>query len=67
MINTNMKKQQQQTTGLIQRLSNNIQLLPIGVIVTEKFCFSKCVCLFDFYKFFLHGKQSLVKQTRGID
>ena len=38
------KKQQQQTTGLIQRLRNNIQLLSIGVIVSEKFCFSKCPC-----------------------
>ena len=44
MINTNINyitKKQQQTTGLIQRLSNYIQLLSIGVIVSEKFCFSK--------------------------
>ena len=30
------KKQQQQTTGLIQRLINNTNLLSIGVIVAEK-------------------------------
>ena len=40
-----IKKQYQQTTGLIQILNNNnIQLLLIGVIVSEKFCFRKCVC-----------------------
>ena len=54
MINTNIKKQQQQT-GLIQRLSNNIQLLSIGVIVSEKFCFKRC--LFVVCKFALHGQQ----------
>ena len=46
------KKLQQQTTGLIQRLSNNTQLLSIGLIVSEKFCFRKC--LFVVYKFALH-------------
>ena len=45
MINTNIKKQYQQTTGLIQRLNNNIQHLSIGVIVSEKFGCRKCVCL----------------------
>ena len=35
------KKQQQQTTGLIQILGNNIQLMSIGVIVSEKFFFQK--------------------------
>ena len=39
MINTNIQKQQQQTTGLTQRLNNNIQLLSIGVIVSVNFCF----------------------------
>ena len=34
-----------QTIGIIQRLNNNIQLLLIGAIVSEKFCFKKCVCL----------------------
>ena len=44
-FNTNVHKQQQQTPGLIQRLSDNIQLLSIGVIVSDKLCFSKCnVC-----------------------
>ena len=33
MINTNIEKQQQQTTGLNQRLNNNIQLLLIGDLV----------------------------------
>ena len=44
MINANIEKPYQQTTGLIQRLNENIQLLSIGVIVSEKFCFRKCVC-----------------------
>ena len=35
----------QQTGGLILRLKNNILLCSIGVIVSEKFCFRKCVCL----------------------
>ena len=43
MNNTNIKKQYQQTSGLIQRLNNNIELLSVGVIVSEKFCFSKFV------------------------
>ena len=45
MINTNLKKQDRQTTRLIQRLNNNIQLQSVDVIVSEKFCFRKCVCL----------------------
>ena len=57
------KKQQQQITGLIQRLSNNIQLLSIGVIVSEKFCFRKC--LFVAYKFALHGQQFSCQTAKG--
>ena len=66
MINVNIRKQQQKTTGLIQRLNNNIQLLSIGVIVPEKFCFLE-VCLFVVYEFVLHGKQFLTKQIRAIE
>ena len=44
MINTNIKKQYQQTTWSIQRLNTSIQLLSIGVIFSEKFSFRKCVC-----------------------
>ena len=64
MINTNIKKYQQ-TTGLIEGLNNNILLLSIGVLVSEKFCFSKCVCVL--FTCVLHGKQFLAKQTRGIE
>ena len=35
----------QQTTGLMQILNNNIQLLSFGVIVSAKSCFRKYVCL----------------------
>ena len=63
MINTNITKQQQQTTGLIQRLSNSIQLLSIGVIVSEKFCFRKC--LFVVHKFALHGQQFSCQTGKG--
>ena len=45
MIDTIIKRKYQQTTGLIEILNNNIQHLSIGVIVSELFCFSKCVCL----------------------
>ena len=55
MINTNIKKQYQQTPGSIQRLTNISHLLLIGVIVAEKFCLTKCV--FVVYKFVLHRKQ----------
>ena len=63
MINTNIRKQQQQTTGLIQRLSNNIQLLSIGVIVSEKFCLRKCLVVV--YKFALHGQQFSCQPGKG--
>ena len=63
MINTNIKKQQQQTTGLIQSLSNNTQLLSIGVIVSEMFCFRNC--LFVVYKFALHGQQFSCQNGKG--
>ena len=63
MININIKKQQQQTIGLIQRLSNNIQLLSIGVIVLKKFCFRKC--LFVVYKFALLGQQFSCQTGKG--
>ena len=55
MINTNIRKQQRQTTGLIERLNNIIQLLSIGRIVQEKFCFRKCLLVV--YKFALHGQK----------
>ena len=58
-----MKKQQQQTTGIIQRLSINIQLLSIGVIVSEKFCFRNC--LFVVYKFALRGQQFSYQTGKG--
>ena len=58
------KKLQQQTTGLIQRLSNNIQLMLIGVIVSEKFCFRKC--LLTVYKFALQGQQFSCQTGKGI-
>ena len=57
------KKQQQQTTALIQRLSNNIQLLQIGVIVLEKFCFRKCLVVA--YKCALHGQQFSCQTGEG--
>ena len=63
MINTNIKKRAQQTTGLIQRLSNNIQLLSIGVIVSEKFCFRNCLVFV--YKFALHGQQFSCQAGKG--
>ena len=44
MYNTDINKQYQQTTGLIQRLINITHLLLIGVIVAEKFYLRKCVC-----------------------
>ena len=59
------KKQQQQTTGLIQRLNDNIQLLSIGVIVSEKFCLTKCVCLL--FTNLSCMKDFLAKQTKGIE
>ena len=48
-----IKKQYQQTTGLIQILNNNIQLLSM-LLFSKKFCFSS---VFVVYKFVLHGKQ----------
>ena len=45
-----------QTTVLIERLNNKVQLLSIGIIVSEKFCFSKCVFGCNFV---LLGKQFL--------
>ena len=57
------KKWQQQTTGLIQRLSNNAQLLWTGVIVSEKFCFRKCLFVVD--KFALHGQQFSCQTGKG--
>ena len=63
MINTNIQKQQQQTIGLFQRLNNNIQLLSIGVIASEKFCFRKC--LFVDYKFALDGQQFSCQTDKG--
>ena len=63
MINTNTKKQQQQTTGLIQRLRNKIQVLVISVIVSEKFWFRKC--LFVVYKLALHGQQFSCQTGKG--
>ena len=58
------KKQQQQITGLIQRLSNNMQLLSIGVIVSEKFCFRKFCLLCTSLP--CMDNNSLAKQARGI-
>ena len=43
MINTNTKKQYQQTKGLIQRLVNVSHLLSIGVIVAETFSLRECL------------------------
>ena len=63
MINTNIEKQQQQTTGLVKRLSNNIQLLSLGVIVSEKFCFRNC--LFLVYNFALPGQQFSCQTGKG--
>ena len=63
MMDTNIKKQQQQTTGLIQRLRNKIQLLVISVIVSEKFWFRKC--LFVVYKLALHGQQFSRQTGKG--
>ena len=56
MINTNIKKQYQQTAILIQRLIDISHHL--SIIVAEKFCLRKCV--FVGYKFVLH----LVKQVK---
>ena len=65
MINSNIrKKKNQRTTRLIQRLNNNIQLLSIDVIVSEKFCFRKC--LFVVYSLPCMDNNSLAKQARGI-
>ena len=57
------RKQQWQTTGLIQRLGNNIQHLSIGVIVSETFCFRNC--LFVVYNFALHGQQFSCQTGKG--
>ena len=62
-MNTNIKEQEQQTTGLILRLSNNIQLLSIGVIFSEKFRFRKW--LFVVYKFAFHGQQFSCQTDKG--
>ena len=44
--NTNIQKEYQQTTVLIQILNISAQLLLFGVIVSDKFCFAKvCVSL----------------------
>ena len=45
MINTNIKKQYKRNNKINSKFKQNIQLLSIGVIVSEKFCFRKCVCL----------------------
>ena len=42
MINNNIKKLYQQATGLIEGLDDNIQLLSVGFIVSDEFCFKKC-------------------------
>ena len=64
MINTNIKKQYQQT-GKIQRLINMSQLLSFSVTVAETFCLRKC--LFVVYKYVLRGKQFLATQIRRIE
>ena len=63
MINTNIRKQQQQTTGLNQRLSNNTQLLLIDVIALEKSGFRKCLVVV--YKCALHGQQFSCQTGKG--
>ena len=63
MINTNIKKQYQQTTGLIQGLNNNIQLLLIDVIISEKSCFRKCLVVV--HKLALHGQQFYCQTGKG--
>ena len=44
-MNTNIKKTKSTKKGLIQRLINISHLLSIDVVVTEKFCLGKCVCV----------------------
>ena len=63
MINTNIKKLYQQTTGLIEGLDDNIQLLSIGFIVSDKFCVSACGCLL-FTSLPCMDNNSLAKQAR---
>ena len=61
----NIKKQYQQTKGLIQRSINISHLLSIGVIVAEKFCFEKVfVCCLQVS---LAWKKFLARQKRGIE
>ena len=62
MINTNIKKNQQ-TTGLILKLNNNIYFLQLLLFqinfVSESFSVV--------YKFVLHGKHFLAKQIWGTE
>ena len=66
MNNIDIKKQYQQTTGLIQRLNNNIQFLSIGVIASREVLFQK-LCLFVVDKFVLHRKHFFAKKIKGIE
>ena len=63
-MNTNIKEQEQQTTGLILRLSNNIQLLSIGVIFQRSFVSENGCLLFTSLPFM--DNNSLARQTRRI-
>ena len=57
------KKQQQQTTGLIQRLSNNFCRL---VLLSQRSFVSENVCLL-FASLPRMDNNSLAKQARGIE
>ena len=63
----NNQKNSQQTTGSTEGLNDNIQLLTTCVIVSDKFCFSKCLCLlFSKCRLPCMDNNSLAKQARGI-
>ena len=64
MINTNIKKYNQQTTGLIERLDKNIQFCQLVLLSQRSFV---SVNVLVVYKSVLHGKQFLDRQTRGIE
>ena len=65
MININICKQYQQTTGLIQRLINNTQLVSIGIVVAVKLF--DVVFLFVVHRLVLPGEQCLAKQKRELE
>ena len=62
VIDIIIKKQYQQTIGLIKRIINKTPWSYLDIeVLFEK------VCLFAVHKIVWHGKQLLVKQKKGIE